>query len=358
MITLYTITLTVACCVAVALVLGSERRRATESSWATTSTLAVLSASCATLSTLAYAMAGPDDANLVPLVIGDVTMPLCVGLIVATLRRAAGSRGTLIVPAVLISLGVGAVTLFVSADAGQAVKLASLALFSLTGAVVALWSALPPLGARLVGGSLLAYGLYCGVRLIAPQVWSADSSMAQVYLGRGASTIVATVVVGMVAWGTILIIRHANADDAAAIVSSDALTDWIGALLVQNPHVAAVAVSVPDLALHHAAFGRAWAQAVAAAVDRGVRAAAPVGSVVGKVAPGALVALQFGSAVEFDQLRARLQESYETLLPRVAPTDPPELLIEELTLTSESDLRRFARRTRATARRAMSYQEA
>ena len=97
MITLYTVTLTVACCVAVALVVASERRqRSADSHWATTSTLAVLAASCATLSTLAYAMAGPNDENLMPLVIGDVSMPLSIGLILAALRRAAGRRLSLI----------------------------------------------------------------------------------------------------------------------------------------------------------------------------------------------------------------------------------------------------------------------
>jgi hypothetical protein len=358
MITLYTITLTVACCVAVALVLGSERRRNAEQSWLTTSTLAVLAASCATLSTLAYAMTGPDDANLVPLVIGDITMPLCIGLIVAAMRRASGRRNTFALPVLVLSLGVGAVTLFVSIETGQLVKLMMLALFSLAAAASCLWGGLPAVGARLVGGSLLFYGLYCILRLVAPSIWGPDSPAVQDFLSRGPSTIVAAIVVALVAWGTILIIRRANADDTASIVTSDALTDWIGALLVQSSQVSAVGVSVPDLPLHRAAFGRAWAQAVATAVDRGVRAAAPVGSVVGKVAPAALVALQFGSAVEFEELRTRLQESYEGMLPRVAPTDAPELLIEPLLITSEADLRRYARRTRSTARRAMTSQEA
>jgi hypothetical protein len=356
MITLYTITLTVACCAALALVLGSERRRSSES-WATTSTLAVLAASCATLSTLAYAMAGPDDANLMPLIIGDITMPLSVGLIVAAMRRATGRRGTWALPIIVVSIGVGAVTLFSGIDAGQMAKLGALAAFSLVGAVTCLRGELPVLGARLVGGSLLFYGAYCLARLGAPAVWGADSEVATIYFGRGSSTAVAAVIVGLVAWGTIIVIRRANSDETASIVTSDALTDWIGALLVQSPSVSAVAVSVPDLPLHRAAFGRAWAQAVAVAVDRGVRAATPVGSVVGKVGPGALVALQFGSAVEFDELRTRLQESYEGMLPRTAPTDPPDLRIEPLVITSETDLRRFARRTRGDARRAMSFQE-
>ncbi len=75
MVTFYTITLTVACCIAVAMVLGSGRRAGpadapqASGSWVTPSVLAVLAASSATLSTLAYAMAGAND-NLVPLLIG------------------------------------------------------------------------------------------------------------------------------------------------------------------------------------------------------------------------------------------------------------------------------------------------
>jgi hypothetical protein len=356
MITLYTITLTVACCAALALVLGTERRRATES-WASTSTLAVLAACCATLSTLAYAMAGPDSENLVPLIIGDVTMPLCIGLAVAAMRRAGGHRASWALPAVVVSIGVGAVTLFASADVGQIVKLVVLALFCLSGTVTCLRSDLPARGARLVSGGLLFYGLYSILRLIAPMVWHPESEIVTDYLGRGTSTAAAAASVAVVTWGAIIVIRRSHSDETASIVTSDALTDWIGALLVQSPSVSAVAVSVPDLPLHRAAFGRAWAQAVTVAVDRGVRAATPVGSVVGKVGPGALVALQFGSAVEFDDLRTRLQESYEGMLPRTAPTDPPDLRIESLVITSEADLRRFARRTRGAARRAMSFQE-
>ena len=60
MITLYTVTLTVACCVAVALAVVFERRaKSSDAQWVTPATLAVLAASCATLSTLAYAMSGP-----------------------------------------------------------------------------------------------------------------------------------------------------------------------------------------------------------------------------------------------------------------------------------------------------------
>ncbi len=159
MITLYTVTLTVACCVAVALVVVFERRaKSADAQWVTTSTLAVLAASCATLSTLAYAMAGPDDENLLPLVIGDVSMPLSIGLILAAVRRAAGRRRTLAILAVTLSVAVGATTLLLSPDTGQTVKLLVLAMLSGLTALSCLRSPIPALGAWLVGLTMAAYG--------------------------------------------------------------------------------------------------------------------------------------------------------------------------------------------------------
>lgn len=356
MVTLYTITLTVACCLAVVLVLGAERRRTDESSWLTPSTLAVLSASCATLSTLAYAMAGPAGSNPIPLIIGDVTMPLAIGLIAAAMRRAAGRRHSYALLFLIVSAAVGAVTLLVSVDAGTSTKLAVLALFSFVVAVTCFRGPLPVLGSRLIGFSVLFYGAYCLVRLAGPPVWGADSAVVRLTLTQGPATIVAAVMVAIVAWGSILVIRRINAGDNGAIVTHEALSDWIGALLAHNPSVTAIAVSVPDLSLHRAAFGRGWAQSISTAIDRAMRSAMPVGSVVGKVGAGAVVALQFGSAVEFDELQARIQQSFDGMLPRTAPTDPPDLTIEPLTITTEADVRRYARRARATARRAMSFQ--
>src|SRR6187431_2773901 len=171
MITLYTVTLTVACCVAVALVVVTERRtRTADARWATTSTFAVLAASCATLSSLAYAMSGPDGENLMPLVIGDVSMPLSIGLILAAVRRAAGRKRTLVILSVTLSIAVGATTLLLSPDAGQAVKLLVLAVLSALTALACLRSPLPPLGAWLVGATMSTYGVYCALRFGLPLV--------------------------------------------------------------------------------------------------------------------------------------------------------------------------------------------
>lgn len=357
MITLYTVTLTVACCVAVALVVVSERRsRPLDPEWVTTSTLAVLAASCATLSTLAYAMAGPNDENLMPLVIGDVTMPLSVGLILAAVRRAAGRRRTLAILSVTLSVAVGATTLMLSPETGQTVKLLVLAMLSSLTALSCLRSSIPPLGARLVGLTMAGYGLYCALRFGVPLVLDEQSPYVQYGFTRGPSTVVAAVSVGLVAWGMIVIIRRSQAPEATAIVSNETLTNWIDALLAQRNVVLAITISVPALPLHRAAFGRAWAHAISNAVTQAAGAVLPTGSVIGRVAPGVIVALQFTTNFDLAVIRGLVQESYERMLPPSAPTDPPDLEIQQLSITTAADVRRFARQARTAARHAMTSQ--
>lgn len=360
MITLYTVTLTVACCVAVAFVIASERRtqavdgQGPDAQWVTTSTLAVLAASCATLSTLAYAMAGPNDENLMPLVIGDVTMPLAIGLILAAVRRAAGKRRTFASVSVTLSVAVGATTLLLSPEAGQSVKLIVLAVLSILTVLSCVRTTLPPLGVWLIGATLSVYAAYCVARFAVP--FFMDEPYVRYVFGRGASTVVAAVAVGLVAWGTIVIIRRAQAPEPTSIVSNETLTNWIEALLAQRSVVLAVTVSVPALPLHRAAFGRAWAHAIAAAVTRASTTVLPTGSVVGNVAPGVVVALQFSATFDIDAIRAQLQEAYERMLPPSAPTDPPDLEVQQLSIFSVADVRRFTRHARITARRAMTSQ--
>lgn len=118
----------------------------------------------------------------------------------------------------------------------------------------------------------------------------------------------------------------------------------------------AVTVSVPSLPLHRAAFGRAWAQAIATAVTRASTSVMPTGSVVGNVAPGVLVALQFSATIDIDVIRLQLQQAYERMLPPSAPTDPPDLEVQRLRITSVADVRRFTRQARIAARRAMTSQ--
>ncbi|MET0782459.1 MAG: hypothetical protein ABWZ16_13195 [Microbacterium sp.] len=357
MITLYTVTLTVACCVAVALVVVSERRSHTaDAQWVTTSTLAVLAASSATLSSLAYAMSGAEGENLMPLVIGDVSMPLSIGLILAAVRRAAGRRRTLMILSVTLSLAVGATTLLLSPDAGQAVKLLVLAVLSGLTAMSCLRSSIPPLGAWLVGLTMATYGLYCVLRFGLPLVIGTDHRYVRFAFERGPSTIAAAIAVALVAWGMIVIIRRSHAPEQAAIVSNATLTNWIDALLSQRDVVLAVTISVPALPLHRAAFGRAWAQAIDNAVTQAAGEVMPAGSVIGRVAPGVLVALQFATTFDLTVIRGLLHESYERMLPSSAPTDPPDLEVQQLRITSVADVRRFTRHARATARRAMASQ--
>jgi hypothetical protein len=357
MITLYTVTLTVACCVAVALVVISGRRtKSADVQWVTTSTFAVLAASCATLSTLAYAMAGPNDENLLPLVIGDVSMPLSIGLILAAVRRAAEERRSLAILAVAVSVAVGLTTLLVSPAAGQAVKLLVLALLSILTALACRSRRLPPVGALLVGVTMALYAAYCLLRFAAPLVLAADHWSLQYVFARGPSTIAAAAAVGVVAAGMIVIIRHAQAPELTSIVSNDTLTNWIDALLAQRNVVLAITIAVPALPLHRAAFGRAWAQAIATAVTQAAAAVLPTGSVIGRAAPGVLVALQFTTTFDLPAIRTLLQDRYEQMLPAGAPTDPPDLEVQQLSITSPADVRRFARRARLAARRVMTSQ--
>ena len=357
MITLYTVTLTVACCVAVALVVVTERRtRTADARWATTSTFAVLAASCATLSSLAYAMSGPDGENLMPLVIGDVSMPLSIGLILAAVRRAAGRKRTLVILSVTLSIAVGATTLLLSPDAGQAVKLLVLAVLSALTALACLRSPLPPLGAWLVGVTMATYGVYCALRFGLPLVIGTDHRYVRFAFERGPSTIAAAITVALVAWGMIVIIRRSQASEPTAIVSNATLTNWIEALLAQRDVVQAVTISVPALPLHRAAFGRPWAHAIDTAVTQAAGEVMPAGSVIGRVAPGVLVALQFATTFDLAVIRTQLQESYERMLPPSAPTDPPDLEVQQLRMTSVADVRRFARLARTTARRTMASQ--
>lgn len=357
MITLYTVTLTVACCVAVALVVAFERRaRPADARWATASTLALLAASCATLSTLAYAMSGSDGENLMPLVIGDVSMPLSIGLILAAVRRAAGKPRTLVILSVTLSIAVGATTLLLSPDTGQAVKLLVLAMLSSVTALSCLRSPIPALGAWLVGLTMATYGLYCALRFAVPLVIGTDHVYVRYVFERGPSTIAAAIAVGLVTWGMIVIIRRAHAPESTAIVSNETLTNWIEALLAQRNVVLAITISVPALPLHRAAFGRAWAQAIATAVTLAAGEVLPTGSVIGRVAPGVLVALQFTTTFDLALIRTLMQESYERMLPPAAPTDPPDLEVQQLSITSAADVRRFSRHARAAARRAMTSQ--
>lgn len=367
MVTLYTVTLTVACCVAVALVIGSERRgRPVAASGATPSTFAVLAAACATLSTIAYAMTGPNDENTVPLVIADISMPLSIGLLLATVRLAAGKKRTLAPYATIVSFGVGATTLLISPDAGQAVKLLALTLFSWMCAYTCLRGGLRPRGAWLIGGATALYGAYCLVRFAGPLVGGPIGALVEEHLGRGTSTIVAAGTVAIVSWGVIEVIRRPRPAELASIVTYHALADWIGALLAQRSEVTAIAASIPDLILHRAAFGRAWALSSLAAATRATRAGMPAGSVVGRVAPGVLVALQFSTVVDLESIRSRVQESYTTEFADILSRDteladaglaqPPELRIELLTFSAVADLRRFARQARSNARHAMSSQ--
>jgi hypothetical protein len=357
MITLYTVTLTVACCVAVALVVVFERRaKSSDVQWVTPSTLAVLAASCATLSTLAYAMSGPDDENLIPLVIGDVSMPLSIGLTLAAVRRAAGKVRTLAILSVTLSVAVGATTLFLSPDLGQTVKLLVLAMLSSLTALSCLRSPIPALGAYLVGLTMAAYGLYCALRFGVPLLAGPDNPTVQLAFDRGMSTIVAAVTVALVAWGLIVIIRRSHAPESTAIVSNETLTNWIEALLAQRNVVLAITISVPALPLHRAAFGRAWATAIASAITEAAAAVLPTGSVIGRVAPGVLVALQFTTTFDLPAIRTQVTQSYERMLPPWAPTDPPDLEIQQLSITSATDVRRFARHARVAARRAMTSQ--
>jgi len=357
MITLYTVTLTVACCVAVALVVVSERRtRTADTNWVTTSTFAVLAASCATLSSLAYAMSGPDGENLMPLVIGDVSMPLSIGLILAAVRRAAGRKRTLVILSVTLSIAVGATTLLISPDAGQAVKLLVLAVLSGLTAVSCLRSPIPPLGAWLVGLTMATYGVYCALRFGLPLLIGADHRYVRFAFERGPSTIAAAIAVALVAWGMIVIIRRSHAPEPTQIVTNATLTNWIEALLAQRDVVLAVTISVPALPLHRAAFGRPWAQAIDTAVTRAAGEVMTAGSVIGRVAPGVLVALQFATTFDLAVTRTQLQESYERMLPPSAPTDPPDLEVRQLRITSVADVRRFTRHARTAARRAMASQ--
>ncbi|MFS0734006.1 hypothetical protein ABC304_02935 [Microbacterium sp. 1P10UB] len=356
MVTLYTVTLTIVCCVAVGVAILAERRRGDQQSWLTLSNFAVLAACCATLSTLAYALAGDEAGNLIPLIIGDISMPLAVGLLAAGVRRAAGRRHHHAAVFLIISVGVGLTTLLVSAEAGQVAKLLTLAAFT----AVTVWTCargpLPPLGARLIGIASGVYGAYALARIAGPLLLGPDSDAVQLYLSSGPSSLVSALAIGVTAVGTVMIIRSEAGVDDKDTVNADTLADWVDALLQQRGEVSALSVTVPDLALHRTAFGRAWAHSVSSALSRATTASMPTGSVVGEVTAGVLVSLRFGSGADTDAIRERLQTAYERMLPPAGPTDPPEVKIEVLDITESADLRRFARAARATARRAASFE--
>lgn len=359
MVTLYTIILALACCVAVALAIRSEwRGRTAESSWITPSTLALLAATCATQATLAYAMSGPSDENLFPLLIGDVSMPLSIGLLLGVVRVAAGKKQTLAVYCVVISLGVGATTLLASPEAGQAAKLLVLTVFSWMTAFTCLRERLPRRAAWLIGISTALYGTYCLLRFSSPLLVGDEAAAAIVGIvfARGTATIVAAALVAVIAWGVIDLIGQSQTSEPTSVVSREALTNWIGALLAQRSEVAAVAVSVPDLALHRAAFGRVWAQTIVSALGDATRAGMPPGSIVGRVTPGVLVALLFSPVVDLPAIQSRLQESYTAALPATRPTEPPDLRVELLSFSTVADLRRFARQSATSARDPVSSQ--
>jgi hypothetical protein len=365
MVTVYTIALTVACCLAVVLVISSERRsRPVDSSWVTTSTLALLAAASATLSTLAYAISGPNDEYLLPLVIGDVTQPLSVGLLAACVRRASGTphNQTWAVYFLLLSLGVGAVTVWVSPAWGTDVKLVALAAFSVIGAV-ACWrgrARLAPLGAALVGGPLLVYAAYCVARLISLRLSAPVDPLVLTVFGRGMATIIAAATVAVIALGVILILRGSQGDTRSTLVSDQELKNWVEALLVSNTSVTAIGVSVPDILLHRIAFGRPWAMSVLAAAMRATVESVPASSIVAQVTPEAFVALRFGDGdgnIDIDVTRARMREVYAESIPPAPPTRPPELVVEALLLSTSADVRRFARNSRARTRAASALRK-
>ncbi|MEJ1156015.1 hypothetical protein [Microbacterium marmarense] len=362
MVTIYTIALTAACCAAVALVVISERgARPVGSSWVSVSTLALLAGTSATLSTLAYAMADENSQNLLPLVIADVTMPLSVGLLAAAMRRATAKTHTWAMWFLLVSLGVGALTVYVSVDASYYVKLVALSTFSLIAATACYQGRehLPRLGALLVGITVTVYGVYCAARLIVPLYVGNDDFYVQLLLTQGPATIVAAITVAVAAAGMILIVRGVNPDDATRIVNTRALTDWMEALLAMSPTVTTIGISIPDAQLHRTAFGRPWALAITHAATTATLEVMPSGAIIGRVAPNTLVVLHFGgTTLDVDVIRERLQKSYAEMMPPSAPTRPPELVVERAVFSSSAELRRFARQSRATARRAMSSERA
>lgn len=359
MITLYTIALTIACCAALAIVIGADRRQGTpvvQRGRLTAASLAGLAASCAILSTLAYAMSGPNDENLLPLFVGDVTMPMSLGLLAAAMERAArrgGVRATAIVAGV-ISLGVGTVTLVVGPEAGQSAKLAVLGLFSALTVFICVRGDLPRRGAILVGASTGVYGVYCLLRLLVPFLSSADYPLAVLLLSRGPSTIVAAIVIVLTAWGVILVLRGSGSESTSTILSSRDLVKASRGLGVDRHEVEALSVTVPDLPLHRVAFSRAWAHALALAVSDTVRSVAKEGDVIGEVAPGSLVVLSSDAMADLEAVQSSLQEGFAARLPPDAPTEPPEVRVERLTIHSSDDLRRHRSRTRSAARRAIA----
>lgn len=356
MVTVYTIGLTVALCAAVALTIAIENRAGTAPGAGTApSRLSILAASFATLSTLTYLMAGPDHVNLFSFAISNTAAPLSAAFLAAALRALAGRR-TYLVPSIVLCVGAGVVTATVSPDAGFTTKLIVSTLLAAFAAISCATSDVPRTGRALVSASMSVYAAYTGAQAFVPLIWGPDAPGVQATLSIGPSLLVAGVCVAGVTAGTVMIIKPPAAVDSVRVVNGRALTDWVAALLTQGSSVTAVTVSTPDLPLHRVAFGRRWTAAISRAVDDAVLSAMPVGSIVGRVAPGALVALQFGTAVAFDELRSRIEASYGERMPRAAPAEAPEPVIEPLIITAEADLQRYARRARATARRAMSAQ--
>lgn len=359
MFTLYTLALTIACCVAVAAVITSDRRGRAESTWATTSTYAVLSASCATLSTLAYAIAGPGDQNPVALIIGDISMPLALGLLLATMRRAAGARHTLIVFSIIVSTGVGITTLLAGVEVGQTVKLLTLALFSGLITAACIRGRLPRLGANLVGWSMTVYGLYCLVRIAGPAVLGPSAPTVRGTLSQGPSAIVAAVAIVLVVIGVVSIIRAAGR--GGTVLGRRALAQRVQAATAGGKVVHATAISMPDLPLHRAAYGRGWAQSLSAALTSAAAEVLPADMTVGEVATGVLVAVPLTAPVapaDHAACRTALRAAMTPQLPDPAPADVPGIEIADLELRTAADLHRYARLMRRATRRAMTRQGA
>lgn len=355
---LYTLTLTLACLVAVTVAVGAERaQRRGDSSRAFSLTLLSLAPFCATLSTVAYATAGAANDARMPLVIGDISMPLAVGVFWAGLRRADGKSASWAQIAVGISLLVGVLTLAVSPEAGQTAKLLALALFSALCVLECARGAMPRRARWVIGASTGLFGIYCLVRAAS----SVEDQTTGVWLGTAPSLVVAAITVAAVTVGVMFLYRGMPGARATTITSSRVFTKSVRAALrpgnsAATPAATAAAtpvrvlvVSIADFSLQRAAFGMIWARALEDALQAAVAAVTPPATTFGAIARGAIVALPAPTAD--DALADVIQEAFARGLSDATPIDIPDLTVQYVELSSLADLAALSRRLRVALRR-------
>lgn len=306
--------------------------------------LAGMAGFSALLSTLGYVIASGEDQPVMPLVVADITMPLAVGLLWASLRRSRGAENS-ILPIILIpSILVGVTTLLASPDAGQFAKLGVLAVFSGATTWECFRSGAPlAFGRVLIGTATAVYSIYCVLRIIGSIILDERSPIFIYGLDTAPSGIVGALVIAACAVGGISLVRADSVmERSSRVLSARAFRAEATLRFEAVSPRPVVLISIHDLSLQRTAYGISWSRDVIAALVEAADAAFPGDTLIGRVRPGIVAAMSNSPELDEgaeDDIRAMFTEH---LTERGVRTQP-DLSVQQVWLPSVREIDRLAR---------------